>query len=227
MSIPTSEPPSQPQLPESPRNAKADAKAAKAYAKAIKPWYKKKRVIIPAGLVAFAIAVTAASPKSDTASSAATTSKTSASATGKADHKAGKADDKAGKVGKALTNAGTTYKVTKVNTTETIGDPDLLGARADGTFVVVSLNLTNNKDETKTFMDSSAKLQTADGKSYETSDKAVMAFGDDSLLLKDIQPDLTTRGKLAFDVPPSKLHGSKLVIEDLWGSGEVNVDLGL
>lgn len=33
-------------------NAKATAKAAKAYAKASRPWYKKKRFIIPIGLVA-------------------------------------------------------------------------------------------------------------------------------------------------------------------------------
>jgi len=136
-------------------------------------------------------------------------------------------DGKSGSVGQSLTNAGTTYKVTSVRTADKIGDPDLLGARADGTFVIVSLNLTNNKDETKTFTDSSAKLKTSDGKEYETSDKAVLSFGDESLLLKDIQPDLTTRGKLAFDVPSSKLSGSKLVVEDLFGSGEIKVDLGL
>jgi hypothetical protein len=40
-----------------------------------------------------------------------------------------------GKVGEAVTNAGTTYEVTHVQDTDTIGDPDLLGARAAGTFV--------------------------------------------------------------------------------------------
>lgn len=132
-----------------------------------------------------------------------------------------------GKVGQAVTNAGTTYKVTNVQTTKKIGDPSLGGARADGTFVVVSLQLTNNKSETKTFTDSTAKMKTSDGKEYSTSDKAVLAFGDKSLLLKEIQPDLTTRGKLAFELPPSKVSGSKLVIEDLFGSGEVDIDLGL
>jgi hypothetical protein len=54
-----------------------------------------------------------------------------------------------------------------------------------------------------------------------------MALADDSLLLKEIQPDLTTRGKLAFDIPPSKLSDSQLVIEDFFGNGEVTIDLGL
>jgi hypothetical protein len=93
--------------------------------------------------------------------------------------------------------------------------------------VIVSLALTNNKDETKTFMDSSAHIETADGKKYETSDKTVLAFGEKSLLLKDIQPELTAHGKLAFDLPPNKVDGAKLVIADLFGNGEITVDLGL
>jgi hypothetical protein len=112
-------------------------------------------------------------------------------------------------------------------TTKTIGDPDLGGARADGTFVVVSLQLTNNKNETKTFTETSAKLRTTDGKEYRTSDKTALAFGDQALLLKDIQPDLTTHGRLAFEIPPSKVGGSTLVIEDIFGNGQVQVDLGL
>ncbi len=46
-------------------------------------------------------------------------------------------------------------------------------------------------------------------------------------MLKDIQPDLTTKGKLAFELPPSKVSGSTLVIEDIFGDGEIKVDLGL
>jgi hypothetical protein len=49
------------------RDAKAHAKAAKAYAKAQRPWYKKKRVLIPGGLVALGL-FGAATGGSDTAS---------------------------------------------------------------------------------------------------------------------------------------------------------------
>lgn len=198
--------------PVPPRNAKAEAKAAKAYAKAERPWYKKKRWI---GLILLIVIVVAASGGS--------------SGGGGDDGGSGTSDStKTGTVGQAVENAGTTYKVTNATTATTIGDPELGGARADGTFVIVSLELTNNKDETKTFTESSAKLVTADGNSYETSDKTVLAFGsDESLLLKDIQPDLTTTGKLAFDVPPDKVSGSSVVIEDLFGEGEVKIDLGL
>ena len=234
MSIQLPEPPSSQQPPQAPRNPYADAKAAKAYAKAMRPWWKKKRFVIPLGLVVLSILGSAAG-SSDTGNNAAgdsagsdTASVSSANTSTKRDKPAkSHSDGKTGSVGQSLTNAGTTYKVTSVRTTDKIGDPDLLGARADGTFVIVSLNLTNNKDETKTFTESSVKLKTSDGKEYETSDKAVLSFGDESLLLKDIQPDLTTRGKLAFDVPSNKLSGSKLIVEDIFGSGEIKVDLGL
>jgi hypothetical protein len=211
--------------PQPPSNPKADAKAAKAYAKAMRPWYKKKRFILPLGLVILAVLASAMSGGGSSGGGDSATSGTGngGSATSGKDGDSGTS----GKVGQALTNAGTTYTVTKAVTAATIGDPAMLGAQADGMFVIVDLEMTNNKDETKTFMESSAKIETSDGNQYETSDKAVLSFGDESLLLKDIQPDLTTRGKLAFDLPPNKVTGSTLVVEDLFGSGEIKVDLGL
>ena len=136
-------------------------------------------------------------------------------------------DNKTGAVGQKITNAGTTYRVTNVRTTKTLGDQEYgLGEKANGTFVVVSLELTNNKDETKTFMDNGAKIVTADGSKYEADTDASFELKD-NLMLEDIQPDLTTKGKIGYDIPESKLAGAKLVIEDLWGHGEVKVDLGL
>lgn len=214
--------PERPQEPKgSYRDAKADAKAAKAYAKAQRPWWKKKRFIIPLALVLLIAAASAGSGGGGDDPG------TSAGGGGSAQESGGGGNGASGKVGQPIENAGTTYEVTNVRTTDTIGDPDLGGARADGQFVVVSLQLTNNKDETKTFSEASAKIETTDGKKYETSDKAVLAFADESLLLKDIQPDLTTKGKLAFELPPNKVSGSTLVIEDLFGDGEIKVDLGL
>jgi hypothetical protein len=205
-------------LQDPPKNPKAEAKAAKAYAKAVRPWYKKKRWVLSLGFVLLIVAVASGS-SSDTGGTGTT------AASGGSTKSSGD-DATTGKVGEALTNAGTTYEVTNVETATEIGDPDFGGARADGTFVIVDLELTNNKDETKTFTDASAKIETADGNEYETSDKTVLAFGDEGLLLKDIQPDLTTRGKLAFELPSGKVAGSTLVVEDLFGDGEIKVDLG-
>lgn len=130
-----------------------------------------------------------------------------------------------GTVGTPLENAGTTYTVSNVENTSTIGS-SYSKETTSGTFVVIDLELTNNKDETKTFMSSSAKLRTTDGKDYDTSDKGMFA-NDTILILEEIHPDLTTKGKLVFELPASKAAGSQLVIEDLWGDGSVKFDLGL
>lgn len=45
--------------------------------------------------------------------------------------------------------------------------------------------------------------------------------------MKDIQPDLTAKGTVAFELPPDKVSGSTLVIEDIFGDGEIKVELGL
>ena len=132
-----------------------------------------------------------------------------------------------GVVGQTVKNAGTEYTVTKVRTTEALGDQEYgLGEKANGTFVVVDLKITNRKNETKTFMDNSAKLVTKDGNAYKSSTEASLSLKDD-LMLEDIQPDLTTKGSIGYDVPASKVAGSKLVIEDIWGNGEVKIGLGL
>ncbi len=54
-------PPPPPNSGESPKEAKARAKADKAYAKASRPWYQKKRFIIPGVLVLLMIVVAALS----------------------------------------------------------------------------------------------------------------------------------------------------------------------
>jgi hypothetical protein len=210
---------------EGPPNPKAEAKAAKAYAKAMRPWYKKKRVIIPAAFVALGVAVSAGSSSNSGTDSASSGSAVTSSSGSKAEQK--KDADKQGVVGTPVTNSGTTYEVTSVDTKQTLGASEYSeGTKADGTFVIASLAITNNKDETKTFMDNTAKLVTADGDQYEASTDAAFELKDD-LMMEDIQPDLTKRGSIAFDVPSSKVAGSKLVIEDFWGRGHVEVDLGI
>jgi hypothetical protein len=91
---------------------------------------------------------------------------------------------------------------------------------------VVDLTIENKKDETRTFLDTAATFIADDGTTYEGSDAAIW-LGEDSLLLRDMQPDLPTKGKLVFDVPPDKVAGGTLVVEDLFGGGESHISLGL
>jgi hypothetical protein len=207
--------------------AKAEARAAHAHAKALRPWYKRKRWILSIGFIVLVVIAGAAGSSSETSYSGSASSDDwtlSPSERGKDT----KDDETTGTAGEPVTNAGMTYEVTSVDTSSSLGDTRYgLGTEADGKSVVVDLELTNNKDETKTFSESTAKIVTTDGKSYASSSEAIMGLGDDGLFLKDVQPDLTTSGKMAFDLPPAKIPGSKLVINDLFGRGEITVDLGL
>lgn len=226
MTTPT--PPTPPTFSNS-KEAKAQAKATKAHAKALRPWFKKKRWIISIGFVLLVIIAGVAGSSSDTTDNGGSASSSSSSSSNDSGGGSDEKDDETtGTVGEPVTNAGMTYEVTSARSASTIGDTTYgLGAEADGEFVIVNLELTNNKDDTKTFSETAAKVVTTDGKEYETTSDAVLAFGDDGLFLKEVQPDLTTSGKIAFDLPPAKVSGSKLVIEDLYGRGEVTIDLGL
>lgn len=203
------------------KDAKAQAKAAKAYAKAQRPFYKKKRVIIPAAILAiFVIAQVSGGGESDNGT--AVDNKGSHASTKSSGH-TGSAT-KTFKVGQTVSLEGTHYTVTGASTQSNIGGQ--FGQNADGKFVVVDLTIENKKDETKTFMDSAATFVAKDGTKYSGSDAAIY-LGDASLFLRDMQPDLATKGKLVFDVPPAKVAGGVLLVEDLFGRGEAHINLGL
>lgn len=219
----------QPHTPMTPAEAKAQAKAAKAYAKATRPLYKKKRVILPVALAAaIGIAVASQGGEDSPNGSLVTESSEAQAADGKA-AKGGASDvgsaDNPFKVGDTVELEGTQYTVAGATTQKTIGD-EFLEETADGVFVVVDLTIENKKDETKTFLDTAATFVAQDGTKYEGSDDAIW-LGDDSLFLRDMQPDLPTDGKLVFDVPEAKTAGGMVVVEDLFGRGEAHINLGL
>ena len=204
-----------PTAPWSPtQDAKAHAKAAKAYAKAHRPFYKKKRVIIPASILGIFAVVQATSGGGDTDNGSVVSNNGSTSSQNDSDG-AGSADNPY-KAGETVQLEGTEYTVTGTATKGNIGGQ--FGEDADGTFVVVSLTIENKQDETKTFMDQSATFVAKDGTRYEGSNAAI--YLDNSLFLKDMQPDLPTKGQLVFDVPPAKVAGGVLLVEDLFGRGE-------
>lgn len=128
------------------------------------------------------------------------------------------------KIGQTAKLEGTAYTVTGASTQSNVGGE--FGEKADGVFVVVDLTIENTKDETKTFMDTAAVFIAKDGTKYEGSD-AALYLGDESLFLRDMQPDLATKGKLVFDVPPAKAAGGVLQVSDLFGRGETHFALDL
>jgi hypothetical protein len=99
------------------------------------------------------------------------------------------------------------YNVVSVRTTAAIGDPSLLGARATGTFIVVTLNAHSVKDTSDTLTDATIKLTVPNGPEYSASTDASTALlgnsstGQQPFFLRQINPDETIQGQIAFDVP--------------------------
>lgn len=139
----------------------------------------------------------------------------------------GAAPEKTASVGDNLTLTETTYRVTDVRTASSLGDQSIgTGVTANGVFVIANVELTNRKDEPATILGDALRLISSNGKSYSTSDDALLAVND-QFILEEIQPDVTERGTLVYDVPQSAVSGSKLQVKDLFSDSTGQINLGL
>ena len=217
------------------RDAKAQAAADKAYAKSRRPWWKKKRFIIPLGLVLIAIIASAGSGgggddesdsgnrdggnKTEEASgggSGGSGSEEEACGTGEPEKPNNASDDCTPHVGpsKKVTVDGVVYAITNLDQRDSIGDASIgFDEKASGTYLVLSLTAHSTKGETVQLSDDTFKV-TCDGCPEYSADSdgtfaAVGEGGEDPFLLTDIQPDSTEKGRVVFDVP-KKLLKKKL-----------------
>lgn len=124
-----------------------------------------------------------------------------------------------------LTLKGTTYKVTNVRTAASVGD-QFTKEQANGTFVIVKVELTNTKKQPATIMSNSLTLVGGNGSAYSVSDDALLAV-DDQIVLEEIQPGLSESGTLVYDVPESAISGAELQVEDLFSDDKGRIKLGL
>jgi hypothetical protein len=113
-----------------------------------------------------------------------------------------------------------------VKTAERVGDR-YTGVTANGEFIVVDLQLTNEEDEPATILEDNIRVIGGNGSSYSTSDEALFAFPEQTFLLEEIQPEVTESGKLVYDLPPAAVRGAKLQVEDLFSGSTGQIDLGL
>lgn len=116
--------------------------------------------------------------------------------------------------------------MTDVKTAKEIGD-QYTGATANGTFIVVDLQLTNEEDEPATIIEDNIRIIGGNGSSYSTSDDAILVYPDQTILLEEIQPGVTESGKLVYDLPPGAVKGARLKVEDLFSGSTGEIKLGL
>lgn len=106
--------------------------------------------------------------------------------------------------GSAVRDGKFEFRVLSVGTSKTVGDPGgnpYMRETAQGTFVVVALNVTNIGNESQSFFASNQKLIDAQGREYEASSTADMYMNEDALGT-GINPGNSIQVFVAFDVQP-------------------------
>jgi hypothetical protein len=94
--------------------------------------------------------------------------------------------------------------VTGFESKQKLGTNQFAIAEAQGVFKVVSITLTNNQKDAITVDSNSFELIDDQGRKFSASSEAQMALTVDdknSFFLKQVNPGLSAKGQVAFDVP--------------------------
>lgn len=105
---------------------------------------------------------------------------------------------KVNKVGETFKIGDVEYLISSVKTQSEVGNK-YLNKKAQGTFLLIEISITNKSSKSLSVSDSYYKLLLGD-KEYETSTDASIYLGEKSLLYKEINPDVKLSGVLAFDI---------------------------
>lgn len=195
------------------KQAKSEAAAAKARAKAQRPWYRKKRFLLPLGLlVVVALLVTTMDQDSSDTELVDDTSDSSA----QAEEDAGDGEDEDAEVPESA--EGDDIDTATIGEPATAGDMqftvasmecglDTIGAgpenpfteEASGQFCVLDLTVENVGDEAVQLSASNQHIYDSDERQF--SSEAGYALALDSPLFEQINPGTNFEGQIAFDVP--------------------------
>jgi hypothetical protein len=101
---------------------------------------------------------------------------------------------------------------------------DVIGEKAQGQFVLVTMKVENIGDEAQTFMGSAQKLFDTKGRTFEADDAAALYLDDAKSWLNQINPGNTVTGVVVFDVPKSVTLSKMELHDSIWSGG---VEVGL
>lgn len=212
--------------------------------RAPRPWFKKKRVLIPSGLLALAIlgsalsgedteTMAASAQSSPTASTSAaapsprptalTAAEPAASAATAAVAKP--APKPASQLGKAVREGKFEFTVRSVKCgIAVVGDNQFLQEKAQGQFCAVQLSVENIGDEPQSmFADNQYAFDTK-GRKFSANPMASMADETSQVLWEEINPGNAVKGNVYFDVQKGAKVAS-LELHDSAFSGGVPVRL--
>ncbi len=132
------------------------------------------------------------------------------------------------KIGDVAEAGDMTYKVISAKTAQSVGE-SFLAEKAKGTYLVVELEVTNNSNDSSLVTSSFFKLKQGE-KVYEADSVASLvansADGNDSFLGEDLNPDLTMKGVVVFDVPEKVAKAKDNLLQaqtGFWGTQTVDI----
>ncbi len=130
------------------------------------------------------------------------------------------------KIGDEVSIGNFTYRVNGVDFLKTIGS-DFSSTTADGIFIIVNLSLVNNDNKEHTVDNSMFKLTDANGAQFESSIEGSTELeigGNETLFLKQCNPQITKSGFLIFEVPVIAVYNLHLS-GGLWSGKTAIVEL--
>jgi hypothetical protein len=216
-----------------------------AAAKAPRPWFKKKRVLIPGGLLALVMMGSALSgedtetapasaqgrPTASTSAEVSAASPTAAAPAKAAQQPAAtKAAPKpaakpASQVGKPVRDGKFEFTVRKVTCgIAVVGESEFLQEKAQGQFCAVQLTVENIGDEPQSMFADNQYAFDSKNRKFSANSMASIVDGSSQVLWEEINPGNAVKGKVYFDVP----KGAKLTsleLHDSAFSGGVKVRL--
>ncbi|MED0676946.1 DUF4352 domain-containing protein [Aneurinibacillus thermoaerophilus] len=105
------------------------------------------------------------------------------------------------KVGEAVPVENFIYTVSKISNKKQIGN-EFLNKKTENTFLVIDVAIKNGDKEARMMDTSLFKLKDANGTEYDPDAEADMYVnGDNPFFLSNVNPGLTKKGKIVFELP--------------------------
>lgn len=207
-----------------PADAKAQRAAERAYAKASRPWYRKKRFLVPLGLILL-VAVgsslggeDATTPDGASDSAATRTAPATGSETDEPAPTTG--------IGAPARDGSFEFTLSSVDCGQSTVGGEFIQEEAQGQFCLLEVSVTNIGDEAQFLFADNQYLYDGQDRRFSADSAATFATDpDNGLLLDEINPGNNLTGTIVFDVPADATPVRAELHDSAFSSG-VEIDLG-
>jgi hypothetical protein len=131
-------------------------------------------------------------------------------------------------VGDSIQAGDFTWKITKSSTSKTIGSNPYLTTEASGVYVILDVEVENTGKSAKYLTDSYLKLIDDQGREFSPDTGAAFYLdSNQALMFEQVNPGITKKGKIVFDVPEGLNVVNIRISSNLVSSSFYNVKLAI